>query len=370
MGQLWVLVIKPLVTIVLYFLLGIVVYMSFEEHEVACNSSHSSTETCYEKWSFIDAFYFSMVTMSTVGYGTFLAPGTDGTKLFTCIYIIIGVGLVFPIMANFFQKVLDALDAWIMLGFHELRILICGKRAEVGVDVDGDGEVDIPDPPSALKHYGKGLCIPVISMFLIVMFLSAYIFTLLEKKCTYWEGVYHCWITSTTVGYGDTAIENQSGRLWATIHIFLSTSWLLAIIGRLGKLYNVRKNELQRMEIMKRPLDLELIKGLDRDGDGGGVDKIEFVLSMLITHGVELCGTPLSWDDVEPFASKFDALDTDGSGVLTGADLEKMVELEREKRSRKRRSRTEGPTTPVHTPTTEVAKPVDTAADDTTNEVP
>jgi voltage-gated potassium channel len=41
----------------------------------------------------IDALYFSVVTLATVGYGDF-APRTDAGKLFTVFYVLIGVGIL------------------------------------------------------------------------------------------------------------------------------------------------------------------------------------------------------------------------------------------------------------------------------------
>lgn len=46
-----------------------------------------------EGWSWVDSMYFSVITLTTVGYGD-IAPATDGGKLFTIIYIIIGVGII------------------------------------------------------------------------------------------------------------------------------------------------------------------------------------------------------------------------------------------------------------------------------------
>jgi len=46
-----------------------------------------------ENWSWIDCLYFSVVTLTTVGYGDF-APVTTGGKLFTIFYIIIGLGVI------------------------------------------------------------------------------------------------------------------------------------------------------------------------------------------------------------------------------------------------------------------------------------
>jgi voltage-gated potassium channel len=51
-----------------------------------------------EGFSWIDAYYFSVVTLATVGYGD-LAPRTTAGKLFTTFYIFIGVG----ILATFFS---------------------------------------------------------------------------------------------------------------------------------------------------------------------------------------------------------------------------------------------------------------------------
>lgn len=47
----------------------------------------------FEGWGPIDALYFSVVTLATVGFGD-LAPTTDAAKLFTVGYILAGVGII------------------------------------------------------------------------------------------------------------------------------------------------------------------------------------------------------------------------------------------------------------------------------------
>ena len=46
-----------------------------------------------EDWSLVDSLYFSVVTLATVGYGD-LAPSTDAAKLFSILYIFVGVGIL------------------------------------------------------------------------------------------------------------------------------------------------------------------------------------------------------------------------------------------------------------------------------------
>ncbi|MDX2381011.1 MAG: potassium channel family protein [Acidimicrobiia bacterium] len=46
-----------------------------------------------EDWSWVDSFYFSAIAVATVGFGD-LTPTSDGSKLFTVMYIFAGIGLI------------------------------------------------------------------------------------------------------------------------------------------------------------------------------------------------------------------------------------------------------------------------------------
>lgn len=45
-----------------------------------------------EGWSYLDSYFFTMVTISTVGYGNFV-PVTAAGKIGTTILIVFGIGL-------------------------------------------------------------------------------------------------------------------------------------------------------------------------------------------------------------------------------------------------------------------------------------
>lgn len=46
-----------------------------------------------EKFPWVDAYYFCVVTLATVGYGDYVPHTTIG-KIFTTIYIFVGVGII------------------------------------------------------------------------------------------------------------------------------------------------------------------------------------------------------------------------------------------------------------------------------------
>lgn len=47
----------------------------------------------FEGWNFLDSLYFSVITLTTVGYGDF-SPQTTAGKVFTIVYVLIGLGIL------------------------------------------------------------------------------------------------------------------------------------------------------------------------------------------------------------------------------------------------------------------------------------
>merc|ERR1712032_358810 len=267
--------------------------------------------------------------MSTVGYGD-LSPSTLGTKCFTCFYIIVGITVVFAQLAGSLSGVLtsveklvlgvvDRFDRTAKVSGHE-----CGLSGNE-VDIDDDGIVDFVAPPSAHVYWAQGLSCGVF-LLLAHQLVSAAVFTWVEPDLSFDTAFYHCFVTATTVGYGDVALSTQQARLWAFFHIAVSVAWLAALISHVEELRQRRKAQLQRQRWLVGQLDADSIRALDMDNKG--VDKLEFVVGMLIHLGVEVCGQPLEWKDVVPFIKRFKKVDKDGNGRLMQDDLAKMV-LER-----------------------------------------
>lgn len=62
-----------------------------------------------EGWTWLDSLYFSTITLTTIGFGDF-APQTDGGKLFTIFYIVVGIGMILAFINTVYLHFKDFRD--------------------------------------------------------------------------------------------------------------------------------------------------------------------------------------------------------------------------------------------------------------------
>lgn len=78
-----------------------------------------------EHWSWVTSFYFSVCTLTTVGYGDYY-PTTDLSRLFTAIYVLVGVAFAFTSLG--------------MIGAAYIRRGQAALMTESGARLTGEGE--------------------------------------------------------------------------------------------------------------------------------------------------------------------------------------------------------------------------------------
>jgi len=305
---------KSVILLAAYVLLGVFVFPQLEEG-----------------WTHTDALYFSMATMSTVGYGD-ISPSSDGTRAFTMFMIFFGLLFVFVEVANIIGFITMPLTKW-------GRTLLERAFPQVGIDIDGDGVIDFYKPRPPLVYYSKNL-LPSFLLIMVLQFSSAAIFHSLDPSNTFWLWFYHCMVTATTVGYGDVYNGTQAGRLWSCFHIMLSVAMLGELISTFDELAKKRAATLARIQQLGRKLDKELLDQLLNRAkamrplvirDGKGLTELEFVLAMLVElHVVE-------WEMVRPFILQFRTLDVNGDARLGHDDLDMFQTHSKEELNEMRR---------------------------------
>lgn len=59
-----------------------------------------------EGWGWLDSLYFCVTTLTTVGYGDF-TPHTDAGKIFTIVYLFVGIGILLGFINTVAQHAIE-----------------------------------------------------------------------------------------------------------------------------------------------------------------------------------------------------------------------------------------------------------------------
>jgi len=59
-----------------------------------------------EEFAWVDAYYFSVIALTTVGFGDF-SPVTTIGKIFTTIYILVGIGILVAFVSIFADRMIN-----------------------------------------------------------------------------------------------------------------------------------------------------------------------------------------------------------------------------------------------------------------------
>ncbi|CAE7872253.1 TPKA [Symbiodinium microadriaticum] len=266
--------------------------------------------TNVEGWTWLEAMYFAMVTMSTVGFGD-LYPSVWYSQMVTVFFILIGISVVFAQLGNCVTSIIEPT-------FRFWRSIFERFVPDQYIDISGDNIPAFQVPRTPFIFYSKKLAGPIV-ILLVFQLVSAAIFVRVEPEVfDFGTAFWYVMVTATTVGYGDISAESTAGRIWAILHILLSVCLLAALIGDFGNLYEERKGLVERAYHFTRSYDEEVLAALDEDGNKI-VGKHEFILGML-----KETGKLDQKEDIAPLEALYIKLLSVQSGTSAGAAADQL----------------------------------------------
>ncbi|KAK8575503.1 hypothetical protein V6N13_033258 [Hibiscus sabdariffa] len=243
----------------------------------------------------VDAIYFCVVTMTTVGYGD-LVPHSSLAKMLACMYAFIGAALVGLILSNAADYIAEKQGNLLIKALHTNEE---SNSTEVLMDMETN------------KVMYKFL---TTASLLVVLIIAGIVFLFLVEGMEFVDAIYCVCVTITTLGYGDKSFSTRGGRVFAILWIVSSTVCLAQFFLYLAELYTERRQRALVKWVLTRNLTFQDIEAADMDRDEV-VSGSEFILYKLKEMG------KISQEDVSMLKERFRALDVDRSGTLTTEDV-------------------------------------------------
>lgn len=193
------------------------------------------TEVCGYTW--LDSFYFAVVTFTTVGYGDVL-PDTTASKMFTCVFAFVGVSLIGAAMGIIAAQVMDHIDAATKAQIAMLAEADAAMKAKLmsattrpSADAgDGDEPAEAEDNPQpSIMARLEGLRKSALQTVVVIL-LGAVVFRSTEGW-SFSDAFYVACITVSTVGFGDLSPATVDGRLFAIFYIPLGVAIVGGLLG-------------------------------------------------------------------------------------------------------------------------------------------
>ncbi|VVD03635.1 unnamed protein product, partial [Leptidea sinapis] len=139
-----------------------------------------------QQWKFTGAFYYATTVLTTIGYGH-STPATIGGKLFTMFYAIVGI----PLGLIMFQSIGERVNILSSVIIKSIKRAMNCKQTSAS-------EVDL-------------ICV-VTTLSSLTIAGGAAAFSKFEGW-SYFDSVYYCFITLTTIGFGDMVALQKDNAL-------------------------------------------------------------------------------------------------------------------------------------------------------------
>ncbi|CAF4943002.1 unnamed protein product [Pieris macdunnoughi] len=199
-----------------------------------------------EKWSILQAVFFASTVLTTIGYGN-IVPETFWGRLFCIIYALVGIPLTLTVIADLGRV------------FATCVSVIAKHLPEMPKWCSRVSEANPAGQKSLYAFWAVGFLFVYLSA-------GAGLFKMWEDDWTFYDGFYFCFITMTTIGFGDLVPKRPKYMLLCTLYILIGLALTSTIIELVRRQY---ARSWQQLRALSGPL----ADTLRRLGDAGrGVD--------------------------------------------------------------------------------------------------
>ncbi|XP_003374880.1 Two pore potassium channel protein sup-9 [Trichinella spiralis] len=195
------------------------------------------------QWKFAGAFYFSTTVITTIGYGH-STPATIGGKAFCMFYALAGI----PLTLVMFQSIGERLNTFVAFNIRHLQRCVGMKRRQVSQ---------------------TNLIMVASTIGTVLMASGAYAFHQFEQW-DYLDSLYYCFITLTTIGFGDYVALQKDGALqqnpkyvvFSLIFILFGLTVISAAMNLLVLRFLTMNTEDERRDVQEARLAAQGLIGL------------------------------------------------------------------------------------------------------------
>mmetsp|Transcript_639 Transcript_639/g.834 ORF Transcript_639/g.834 Transcript_639/m.834 type:complete len:537 (-) Transcript_639:28-1638(-) len=313
-----------------------------------------------EEWSVLDSLYFTIIMLTTIGYGD-MSPSTPAGKLFTSLFALGGIvllGLALGVVGSQLveaevraaEKARENTSKSIERAFMRKRRGF--RRASSSGSTTSCSSIERPDPATnhnveendileaiRLVQQSEGSytskivfcakevvekCWPAICMLrkylssIVPIFSGALMIAYLESWPWY-DALYYTVITATTIGLGDLTPTRDLTKACAIIFIPFAVAAMGYILGQCASLLVQIRREDQEKKLWACNLKVEDIQALDENHEGG-VNELEYIKFMLVAM------KKIDAHLFDELHDQFKQLDVTKSGLVTKRDLMLIAE--------------------------------------------
>jgi len=214
-------------------------------------------------WGFTDCMYFSVLTLTTIGYGD-LTPKTDEQKVFSIFYVLVGFCILGYALGHIGQYVAKREERLLMRQLKEAR--------------DGQEEM-LPESFSVMWRVA-------LSAHGVLFFLAigTLVFSLNENWSVL-DALYFSTVSLTTVGYGDLRLHFSSSRCFAIFYLLFGTLMTAFFLGSIAELFVARNQRMRTLHLLYDEVtNRELWRTKSKSG-GGNVTESDYMEYMLVASG-------------------------------------------------------------------------------------